>query len=640
MPFSGEMKKFTMLRVEDNWIPPQWALMERLLMDTLNQAAVEFVQRYTREDGTLIWRDNWPGMDGSDDPYEAFMYLSLLYTLGGNEEVKRLSILMWETLTWQWTQYGQIHNEFDGYYDWMHHGEGYLYTYFLGLSDPYSLKNKHRAIKFAHMYTGDDPQALNYDKEKHLIRSPITGSKGPRFEMTEEDWVTHRGVLDDYLAPFEDIEGVDFASGKCAWSNDDIYKQIIVKMNERKAKGDVPLNLNATGIITNAFLYTKDEKFKQWVLEYVAAWVERTARNGGLTPDNIGLSGEIGEYNDGKWWGGYYGWRWPHGFMTIIEPMVNAVMNATLLSGDKQYLDLARGQLDKNWSLGKEEEGAWVTPNKHFDSGWTDYRRQNAIYPIYLWTVSMAQEDLERIQRIEIPNYLKEIDLPVVSGRNPVTRKETKHFIGNTIPWYLYMQGEYPNYPELILQANQRLIAKQLQKMRSEAGDPLNFDWEDTNSIHIWQEMNPVIMESLVQLMLGAPMHISHGGLQHSRIRYFDAMLKRPGLPESVGALIDSLTDTSVTVTLVNLSLFEEREVILQAGSFGEHAFQEVSLFNEQGDLVKTESVEDKWLGVHLGRGAGIKLVITMKRYVNSPTYDTPWEQEFDRAPHLSGRQI
>ena len=37
--------------------------------------------KYTREDGTFIWRDEWPGMDGSDDPYEGFLTFPLLYTV-------------------------------------------------------------------------------------------------------------------------------------------------------------------------------------------------------------------------------------------------------------------------------------------------------------------------------------------------------------------------------------------------------------------------------------------------------------------------------------------------------------------------------------------------------------------------------
>ncbi len=46
----------------------------------LDRAAVEFVERYTRPDGTLVWREQWPGMDGSDDPYEGFQNFSLFYT--------------------------------------------------------------------------------------------------------------------------------------------------------------------------------------------------------------------------------------------------------------------------------------------------------------------------------------------------------------------------------------------------------------------------------------------------------------------------------------------------------------------------------------------------------------------------------
>lgn len=57
--------------------PPEWALWERRVLDRLYPAAMEFVRKYTREDGTLIWRDEWPGMDGSDDGYESFYNFAL-----------------------------------------------------------------------------------------------------------------------------------------------------------------------------------------------------------------------------------------------------------------------------------------------------------------------------------------------------------------------------------------------------------------------------------------------------------------------------------------------------------------------------------------------------------------------------------
>ncbi|CAF1660415.1 unnamed protein product [Adineta ricciae] len=102
----------------------------------------------------------------------------------------------------------------------------------------------------------------------------------------------------------------------------------------------------------------------------------------------------------------------------------------------------------------------------------------------------------------------------------------------------------------------------------------------DFFSIHIWQEPCPVYMESLVQLTLGGPMHISHGGFQHARVRYFDVEKKRPGLPQSIAALVKELRNDSITLELINIDLFVERRLIIQAGSFGEHQFNKVDVFD------------------------------------------------------------
>ena len=63
-----------------------------------------------------------------------------------------------------------------------------------------------RALRFAGFYTGDDPAAANWDAEKRMIRSPITGSRGPRFVNSWEDWATHRWVLAEYPVPFDDLD--------------------------------------------------------------------------------------------------------------------------------------------------------------------------------------------------------------------------------------------------------------------------------------------------------------------------------------------------------------------------------------------------------------------------------------------------
>ena len=57
--------------------------------------------------------------------------------------------------------------------------------------------------------------------------------------------------------------------------------------------GDHPQNMGATTLAANAFMLTGEEKYKQWLLEYVDAWIERTEANDGIIPSNIGLDGRL-----------------------------------------------------------------------------------------------------------------------------------------------------------------------------------------------------------------------------------------------------------------------------------------------------------------------------------------------------------
>ncbi|CAN2190136.1 hypothetical protein MCEGKSE7_00515 [Candidatus Nanopelagicaceae bacterium] len=632
---------------------PEWAKLERQIITTLNEVAPEFVARYTRSDGSIIWRDEWPSMDGSDDPYEAFMYLALFYTIGGSEEVYELARKMWDSITLQWTEYGQIHREFDGYYDWMHHGEGYLFHYFFGLTKPESLIDRQRAARFAGMYIGKDKEAHNYDRAKKAMLSPLTGSRGPRQVVTHEDWETHRTVLDDYLAPYEDIVKTDFSTMRCHWSDPEVYDDLIKKMNERMNRGDVPLNLNSTSLLTHAYMYSGDADLKQIMLEYLEAWMDRKDANGGIMPDNIGTSGKIGEFNDGKWWGGYYGWRWPHGFMTIMEPITNAAMNAVLLTGDYKYLDLPRSQFDLIWSLRKEVDGQIKVPHRHFDAGWADYRLPSARHMIYLWTSSMAQEDLDRILALPHDNNWDAIYIPGVSGGEKGTGRDTKHYIANTLPWFQFVQGHLPNYPVEILQANLELIKIQLRKMRSNTGNPRNWDSYDPATadevvgldlrvpgynIHAWQEFNPVYFEGLGQMVFGGPMHISHGGLQHGKVRFFDGKLKRPGLPTDVAVIVDGMDATTLSMQVANIGA-DAQELFIQAGTFAEHRFESVVITGADG-ATSEMAIGDKWFALDLVGGAVASLKFVISRYVNDPSYETPWSARSDWDPIIKGRNL
>ena len=192
-------------------------------------------------------------------------------------------------------------------------------------------------------------------------------------------------------------------------------------MQERMGKGDVAANLGVTSLVTNAYLLTGDAKYRRWVVEYVDAWVERARQNGGLLPDNVGLSGQIGEYTGGTWYGGLYGWTWPHGYYNIGAVALVAASNAFLLTRDARYLELPRQVMDRVLSRGvvrdarelpmslrdhwigqlpapDEPQEIFVVPYRYGEEGWFDYQPMSPIYPVALWNLTMERSDWERIE--------------------------------------------------------------------------------------------------------------------------------------------------------------------------------------------------------------------------------------------------
>ena len=324
----------------------------------------------------------------------------------------------------------------------------------------------------------------------------------------------------------------------------------------------------------------------------------------------------------GKWWGGYYGWRWPHGLQTVVEPLAVAGGNAVLLTGDLAHLDLVRSQLDRLWALGREEGGRWTVPHRRRDAGWTTYRPPNPNFPIAGWHLSLDEADRARVERGRDPASWHEARIPT-----------TKGLFGNTAPWFEFIQGRNPGYPERLLRANLTQIGQQLARMRADRSDPAGWD------IHHWQRMTPMICEGLVQLTLGAPMPLYHGGLLHAPVRYYDREGRRPGLPPGVAALVDGLDAEAVTLELVNLDLSAGREVIIQAGTFGEHQFRQAVLIAEGGDDARAVDIGGRWLGVRLAPGAGLRLRLGINRYRSAPSYETPWVSRDDLATRLYGRE-
>jgi len=445
-----------------------------------------------------------------------------------------------------------------------------------------------------------------------MIRSPITGSKGPRFENSWDDWSTHRWVLSEYPVPFDDLdvptEMKAWRGGEIVpmadWNDDAVYAKILDALNERQMRCDVPLNLTSTSLVAHAFIHTQDEHYRRWVVDYLEAWAERIAANDGICPDNVGPNGIIGETLNGNWWGGYYGWHWPHGFMTILEPLTIAAMNAVLLTGDMSYLDIPRGQLDRIMALGKEENGEWLVPYRHTDEGWTSYRPIEPKHASQIWYMSQDPRDRKRLD--DLPQT-RTTWLDVLPGRG---KGDDLHFG----PWYCYLDGRKPDYPQNILAAQYAEVLRRMDKIRNDQGDPESWD------VHHWQDVNPVHTEALLQLACGGPQIIYHGGLLHVRLRYFDALEQRPGLPTDVGALVIALDDASTTVQLVNTSPNHERQLVIQAGAFGEHQFTSVEKVSE-AEIHTEEAVDSSQFQVVLPPGRSITLQMGMERYVHVPSY-------------------
>lgn len=599
--------------------PPEWALRQRRLMAEMDRAAPRFVEKYTRDDGTLIWRDEWPGMDGSDDAYESYVMFPLHYVLGGSEEIHDLARRLFTAVTWQFTQYGTVHREFDRYYDWMHHGEAYTYLHYLGLSDPNHHTDRQRALNFAAMYIGEDPEAPNWDPKHRMIRSPINGSAGPCFEMQWDDWLTHRRNLSPYLAPYEDIPGYesDDPFVKLDWTDDACYEQILKTMNERMVPGDVPLNLNATSLVTNAYLYTGDDKYKQWVLDYVQAWMDRAEANGGLIPDNVGPNGKIGEQMGGNWWGGYYGWRWPHGGRVMLEGICTAGCNATLLTGDSSWLDLFRLQVDKLWELRREEDGKAMIPNKHGKEGWFEFIPKEASPTLRLlmhaYAVGRQPEDLARIEEQYGDRPLPD---PAALPQRGKAGSFTVH------EWFEYVVGRNPDFPRRALEATEDEMRKRLDRIDADSLDWRTWrevdDWQD---VHHWQEIDPVVPEGLLQMAMGTPTAVYHGGMVHAAVRYFDPASKRPGLPPHVAALADEVETEHVTIHLVNTDILETRDVVVQAGGCAEHLFTRVEVVGGGATPIDAETGT---VTVRLGPGAQGRIKLGLKRLSRRPTYEQP----------------
>ena len=283
--------------------PPAWAVLERQLFDLMDQSVYPFLERYAQPDGSLIGGENIGGSE--DDFYESFYNWPLLYLLGGEDHLLELGVRQWNAVTRQLTQMGRVHKEYARRDDQFHQAESDIYFYLLCLADPNRPEHLERARRFAGFYMNEDPEALNYDPAHKIIRSPNNGSDGPDMSVNEGRSYGYSPGMARYGLPHYDIPGITQIEDL---KDSTLALRMGEAMEQRMSRGDVVANLAVTSLVTNAYLLTGEQKYRSWVLEYTDAWIERAQQNDGLLPDNVGLSGQVGEYIEGNWYGGLYGW--------------------------------------------------------------------------------------------------------------------------------------------------------------------------------------------------------------------------------------------------------------------------------------------------------------------------------------------
>ena len=626
--------------------PPAWALLERRLIDLMTASATLVCDKYSERGGVLYYADD------VDDLYEPFNNWATLYAMGGDDTLLTMALDVWNAVTrsrddrieHQRERFRpQIHNEYYNLVqpedwipgnrlcsEWHHQSEGNMCFYSFGYAAPAISENVRRARSFAALFMGEDPEAPNWDAEHKRLRSPMQTSEGPYAEANithVQQWLhgAHRagprpvvkpmGVRASLYPIIKDLE-MDWME------RPERAAEIIELVNKMILDCDTPNNLAATALVTNAYLYTGETKYKKWVLDYVDRWMEDTRKNGGILPDNVGPNGIIGEHRQGQWWGSLYGWNHYQGFNIMYHGMVVAAECAQLLSGDDGYMGFIRSQVEMLLSNAqKKEHGQVEIPLRHGPDGWESYQPVRILEPAHLYHGTLAPQDYELMVRIRAGDVERDWNQIRDDGDKNV-QMQSGH---QNMARFNYYDGKNPAWPQHILESDYRQALKQYEAVRDENRSPQQMIEENVSPPHV------VYTKALEQVMQGAPQTEYNGGLSRALVRYFDPDRARPGLPPEVAALVDEIHADRIGVQLVNLSRSQTRRAILQAGAFGEHTFTEVGYM--EGENRVHAPLGSKAFTVALAPSTAIRLEIGMQRFCNDPSYAFPWHGDKVPAP-------
>ena len=565
--------------------PPNWALLERELLDANATACREFYAKYFDERGYLRCVERWGGDDGPDDAIENCLDWPLLAALGAHRDVQSLYEKAWEGHLRQFTaakttevpfaRDGMYYKEFPVMFDWLHNGEGLTVFNVMGLVNPHDAEFQKRVRRYAGFYLNEDPGAPNYDPQHKIIRSLFNGSRGPLLrKATALDWAGDPIEIENRFLP---RHGERSYEEMLAHFKD--YNDII---------GDHPQNLQATSLAFNAFALTHEPKYKDWLLEYVDAWAQRAKANGGILPSNVGLDGQIGSAAGGKWYGGVYGW----GF-TVVQPQDGKLvdrnrtnsgfygfMNAYLLTGDDRHLQVWRNQMDAVNANAREINGRKMYPRMYGDDGWYAWTSEPyAEHALQLYCLSLAGADRQRV------------------GNNG---------------WLEFLAGNQPAYPESALRRDLSHLRSRVLAMRDDPTTP------DTRLSDDPMAFNPASADALLELAMGAISPGRSGNVLAAALRYFDPHERRAGLPADTAALITRMSIDEVKVTLVNVDQLRPRTLVVQAGAYGEHQIESIGVGTQHTPIGAPTTM------ITLGPGCGGELTIRWKRFVNPPTLAQP----------------
>jgi hypothetical protein len=368
--------------------------------------------------------------------------------------------------------------------------------------------------------------------------------------------------------------------------------------------------------------------------------MERAERNGGIVPDNVDANGVIGGGREGVFWGGQYGWTSYNGCNIMFNGINIGVECAHLLSGDSSYLDFLRSQLQVRIDQGfRREDGQFVVPHRYGPDGW---EKGPAVEPydddgigmgqwsyappgpmsgqeiMHLYHASMSREDYEMITHIrdgEVERDWNEVDAGLGEkngGQNEFAR-------------FQYYDGKNPDWPEKILSAEYQRALEVYEEIRLD--ERTKDEMIRTNKF----PHQPVVTKGLTQVTMGAPQTIYCGGLLRATVRYFDQDRTRPGLPPDVAALVDELGPDRVGLQLVNTHRSETRNLIVQAGAFGEHQFTQIRYHEEGRGADTVIPIDAKYFAVGLPPSTSIRVEAGLNRFVNTPSYAFPWHG--DKVP-------